>query len=45
MGITQSVKRAVQQNPHGPATVFGARTLCWNEPERASRVLGLLFDL
>jgi acyl-CoA synthetase (AMP-forming)/AMP-acid ligase II len=31
MGITQCVKRAVQQNPHGPATVFGARTLCWNE--------------
>ena len=40
MGITQSVKRAVQQNPRGRATVFGARTRRWDEfggARRASR--------
>jgi acyl-CoA synthetase (AMP-forming)/AMP-acid ligase II len=31
VGITQSVKRAVQQNPRGRATVFGARTRRWDE--------------
>jgi acyl-CoA synthetase (AMP-forming)/AMP-acid ligase II len=31
MGITQWVERAVQQNPHGRATMFGARTRRWDE--------------
>ena len=31
MGITQSIKRAAQQNPGGYAIVFGTRTRRWTE--------------
>jgi acyl-CoA synthetase (AMP-forming)/AMP-acid ligase II len=41
MGITQCVKRAVQQNPCGRATVFGARTRRWDEfGARVARLAG-----
>ncbi len=40
MGITQSVKRAVQQNPSGRVTVFGARSRRWDEFEARVARLG-----
>jgi acyl-CoA synthetase (AMP-forming)/AMP-acid ligase II len=46
MGITQRVKRAVQQNPRGYATVFGTRTRRWAEfAERVGRLAGGLRSL
>jgi acyl-CoA synthetase (AMP-forming)/AMP-acid ligase II len=46
MGITQSVKRAVQQNPNGYATIFGTRTRRWTEfAERVGRLAGGLHSL
>ena len=41
MGITQGVKRSVQQNPAGNATTFGARRHTWREfAERVARLAG-----
>lgn len=46
MGITQCVKRAVQQNFRGCATVFGKRTRCWDEfGVRVARLAGGLQSL
>ena len=46
MGITQSVRRSVQQNPGGRATVFGARARSWREfSERVARLAGGLRSL
>jgi acyl-CoA synthetase (AMP-forming)/AMP-acid ligase II len=41
LGITQCVRRAVQQNRRGRATVFGARTRRWDEfAARVARLAG-----
>lgn len=46
MGITQCVKRNVQQNRHGRATVFGDRTRSWAEfQERVARLAAGLKSL
>lgn len=46
MGITQSIKRAAQQNPSGRATVFGTRTRRWTDfVERVSRLASGLRSL
>ena len=46
MGITQSVKRSVQQNPEGQATAFGTRTRSWRDfADRVARLAGGLRSL
>jgi acyl-CoA synthetase (AMP-forming)/AMP-acid ligase II len=46
MGITQSVKRSVQQNPEGRATAFGTRTHSWRDfADRVARLAGGLRSL
>jgi acyl-CoA synthetase (AMP-forming)/AMP-acid ligase II len=46
MGITQSVKRSVQQNPEGQATAFGTRTHSWRDfADRVARLAGGLRSL
>jgi acyl-CoA synthetase (AMP-forming)/AMP-acid ligase II len=46
MGLTQSVKRAVQQNPRGNASVFGTRTRRWDEfADRIARLASGLRSL
>jgi len=46
MGITQCIKRAVQQNRRGLATAFGARTRRWDEfADRVARLAGGLREL
>jgi acyl-CoA synthetase (AMP-forming)/AMP-acid ligase II len=46
MGITQSIKRLEQQNPHGCATVFGTRTRRWGElVQRVARLASGLRSL
>jgi acyl-CoA synthetase (AMP-forming)/AMP-acid ligase II len=46
MGITQSIKRLEQQNPHGCATVFGTRTRRWDEfVQRVARLASGLRSL
>ncbi len=46
MGITQCVKRAVQQNSGGCASIFESRTRTWKEfAQRASRFAGGLQSL
>ncbi|HUH83585.1 MAG TPA: AMP-binding protein, partial [Stellaceae bacterium] len=46
MSITQGVKRSLQQNRHGRATVFGERQRSWAEfGERVARLAGGLRDL
>jgi acyl-CoA synthetase (AMP-forming)/AMP-acid ligase II len=43
MGITQGVKRSLQQNRHGRATVFGERAQSWGEfGGRVARFAGAL---
>ncbi len=46
MGVTQGVKRSLQQNRHGTATIFGERTRSWAEfVERVARLAGGLRGL
>ena len=46
MGVTQGVKRALQQNRHGTATIFGERTRSWAAfVERVARLAGGLRGL
>ncbi len=46
MSITQSVKRCVQQNRNGVATIFGTRTRRWGEfQDRVARFAGGLRSL
>jgi long-chain acyl-CoA synthetase len=46
MGVTQGVKRTLQQNRHGSATIFGERTRSWAEfVERVARLAGGLGGL
>jgi long-chain acyl-CoA synthetase len=46
MGITQSIKRLEQRNPHGCATVFGTRTRRWDEfVQRVARLASGLRSL
>lgn len=46
MNLTQTLHRNVQQDPHGPATVFGSRTRTWAEcADRVARLAAGLKEL